>query len=626
MRKQTKLVAVASAAALLAIGASMTSFAAAGWVEEDGVWYYYDSDGNRVEDEWKKSGDNWYWLDSEENGAMAVDKLIEDDDDTYYVDANGVMVKNTWVMVVNEDQDDDDDPAEYNYYYMQSNGKAYKQTGDSVSKKTINGKKYAFDEDGKMLYGWVDEDGEMHNAEDEWMDGWYYFGDWTDGSMKTGWQKITVHDDRTSEKDDDYDYWFNFKSNGKKRTKENLDDTWKSGGKYYHFDEDGVMVYQWFITTTDASTAETTKGWAYFNSPEDGARATKGWFKVVPPTDDNSYYEEDDTFATSDSEDEDERWYYADSDGELAVGEIKKIKGKYYGFYPEGSKAGRMMVGLCAIEMDPEDGSQVVGYAFGNSDYLDMDADDLDDFFDDVEDVYAGNSSYDVDYLDNVYMYFFGDSDDIDTDGAAKTGNVTINLDGDTFNFYFKKTGGEESRGRGERGIDDGDYIYDFGQKIKADSDEKYIVVYADGDIGEDGVKVLDYDSTDIRNCSINEADLKKYKGYNKDGDELVTFITGFTENMYLVNTSGKIQDSKKSGTKDGDDWYWWLEKSSGGKGNILAYSNSKDFDEIFDNTTQNAELLAELKAELGITSSDFDWDDLVVVAADDTDTSSDED
>ena len=51
MRKQTKVVAVASAAALLAIGASMTSFAATGWVEEDGQWYFYDKDGNRVEDE-----------------------------------------------------------------------------------------------------------------------------------------------------------------------------------------------------------------------------------------------------------------------------------------------------------------------------------------------------------------------------------------------------------------------------------------------------------------------------------------------------------------------------------------------------------------------------------------------
>ena len=48
MRKQTKLVAVLSAAALLAMGASMTSFAA-GWQKDDaGVWHYYDSDDNQV--------------------------------------------------------------------------------------------------------------------------------------------------------------------------------------------------------------------------------------------------------------------------------------------------------------------------------------------------------------------------------------------------------------------------------------------------------------------------------------------------------------------------------------------------------------------------------------------------
>ncbi len=118
MRKQTKVVAVASAAALFAIGASMTSFAATGWVEEDGTWYFYDNDGNRVENAWKKSGDNWYWLDGEEGGAMAMEKIIEDNDDIYFVDANGVMVRNTWIQVVNEDQDEDEDPAEFHYYYF----------------------------------------------------------------------------------------------------------------------------------------------------------------------------------------------------------------------------------------------------------------------------------------------------------------------------------------------------------------------------------------------------------------------------------------------------------------------------------------------------------------------------
>ena len=41
MRKQTKLVAVLSAAALMAIGASATAFAAtAHWDQEDGEWVY----------------------------------------------------------------------------------------------------------------------------------------------------------------------------------------------------------------------------------------------------------------------------------------------------------------------------------------------------------------------------------------------------------------------------------------------------------------------------------------------------------------------------------------------------------------------------------------------------------
>ena len=99
----------------------------------------------------------------------------------------------------------------------------------------------------------------------------------------------------------------------------------------------------------------------YFSSPEDGARVTKGWFKVVAPTEDNSFLESDATFATKDSNDESERWYYSDSkDDGLVVGEIKKIKGKYYGFWPDdGVKGGRMLIGLCALEMNKEDGSKI---------------------------------------------------------------------------------------------------------------------------------------------------------------------------------------------------------------------------------------------------------------------------
>ena len=550
MRKQTKVVAVASAAALLAIGGAMTSFAAQGWVEEDGTWYFYDKDGSRVEDTWKKSGDNWFWLDSEEGGAMATDKLVEDDDNTYYVDGNGVMVTNTWVKVVNEEQDEDDDPAEYRYYYMQSNGKAYKGNGNNLSKKTIDGKQYAFDEDGKMLYGWVKTDGTMANGEDEWQDAYYYFGGWEDGSLKTGWQKITVHDP-SSDKDDDYDYWFNFKANGKKRTHAEDNDTWKSNGKYYHFNQYGVMVYEWFnIATSGTTNPQSASNWAYFSSPEDGARYTKGWFKVAPPTEDNSFAEVDDTFANNDSKDESDRWYYSNGHDEgLAVCEIKKIKGKYYGFWPDdGEKAGRMLTGLCALKMS---GSKIVDVIDD-----DMDADGLDDFMDKYGTESQANS--------DVYLYYFGN--DADTDGAMKTGNVTINLDGDSYQFQFKKNGDASSRGRGVNGIDDGKYIYQYGQKVKADSDEKYILVKAVGNINSDTATVDVYESKDIR------TEFAKTAFQVTGTDATVNGFYGFGSAYYLVNTSGRIQTGTKTGVKDGDDMYWYMNNNK-----IVMYTDSKE-------------------------------------------------
>ena len=546
MRKQTKVVAVASAAALLAIGGAMTSFAAQGWVEEDGTWYYYDKDGNRVEDEWRKSGDNWFWLDSEEGGAMATDKLVDDDDDTYYVDANGVMVTNTWVKVVNEDQDDDD-PAEYRYYYMQNSGKAYKaKDSGNTTFKTIDGKKYAFDEDGKMLYGWVNDDSTLATDDSDWETAEYYMGSWEDGALKTGWQKVSVYD---QDEDDDYDYWFNFKSNGKKRF--STTDK-KLNGKHYRFDERGVMVYEWALASGAAASSSSVSNWQYFNSPEDGARVTKGWFKVVAPDDDNDNTFKDygvTSFAPGDAEDENERWYYADGDGELYAGEIKKIKGKYYGFYPEGTdKAGSMLTGLCALVVQDGKITEVIE--------RDMDADDLDDCMD-------GEGKYAAMYGNpNASLYYFGS--DEDADGAMKTGNTTINLDGDSYQFLFSKAGGAESKGKGQTGIDDNKYIYKFGMKMKADSEDKYKVVYATGDTGDDNAVVEEIDTAKLRGKAV-DADNK-----NKDGDTIKYVGSLEAGKFYLVNTSGTIVKNKTA-AKDGDDWYFYVENKQ-----IVMYSNNK--------------------------------------------------
>ena len=97
-----------------------------------------------------------------------------------------------------------------------------------------------------MLYGWVnEEDSNLASDDDDWEDRTYYLGSWEDGSMKTGWQKITVWDE---DKEDDKDYWFNFKSNGEKRYNNTSSRIYTSRRRStvstYGFDERGVMVLQ----------------------------------------------------------------------------------------------------------------------------------------------------------------------------------------------------------------------------------------------------------------------------------------------------------------------------------------------------------------------------------------------
>ena len=594
MRKQTKVVAVASAAALLAIGASMTSFAATGWVEEDGTWYFYDNDGNRVEDAWKKSGDNWYWLDGEEGGAMAMEKIIEDDDDIYYVDANGVMVRNTWVKVVNEDQDEDEDPAEYHYYYMQSSGKAYKASDNSnIRFRTIDGKRYAFDDDGKMLYGWVNEQGERQSDDDGWESAVYYLGNWDDGAMKTGWQKVYVYD---GDEDDDMEHWFHFKSNGKKRSSDAADTVKeeKINGYRYGFDNRGVMVSQWTLATNAEASKSSSSSWKYYNSVDDGKRVTKGWFRVVAPSEDNDNVFKTnygtDTFASSDADDENERWYYADGDGNLYVGQIKKIKGKYYGFRPEGeaggNKAAAMLSGLVLMEVDPSDGT--IKWVFDDG----VDSDELDDLIDwDTNSEIVRKVLDNYDELEDVSLYYFGDEE---TDGAMKTGTTTVTVDGDSYNFLFNKTGGAESKGKGLTGVDDNKYIYKFGCRIKAGSDDKYQVVAVVPNTGN----ATDIHARGVWVEKFDSADLKSVAGgtFTNDKDETVNYLDvsvlqnnlGNGIKLYLVNTSGNVQKSKVA-AKDGDDWYFYVKNRA-----VKLYTNNKNLDDRATTGTEKWENYVE--------------------------------
>ena len=413
MRKQTKLVAVLSAAALLAVGASMTSFAA-GWTEENGTWVYYDSDDELVTNEWKKSGSNYYYLN--DDGEMATETWV---DDEYYVDETGKMVTNQWLKLVLDDADIDDPNGDgEGWFWFDSKGKKV-----TDMKKTINGKVYYFDGDGVMEYGWYED--ENNNI--------YYLGDEDDGARKSGWlwlEKPDIDNDDISLCDDedcdecDEEGWYWFAKDGKvyRDAKQK-----KIDGKYYYFNEHGQMLYEWIngiqspmgsnaqLDTDDrkASASEVR----YMNQVEEGWRAD-GWYQIdgadiLGAGDDTDWYYFKDGKA--------KKAEYSDvtglMDGTDKVIRAKiKIAGKYFCF----NEIGQMQTGLQAI----------------------------------------GDAQ-----TKKTSLYYF------DENGYMKTGKISnVEEENDTFTYYFETKNGKN--GQGVTGEKSG-YLYWNGKRLEADDDYK---------------------------------------------------------------------------------------------------------------------------------------------------------
>ena len=556
MRKQTKIAAIVSAAALLAIGASMTSFAATGWQEEDGTWVYYNRAGEKVANSWEYSGDNRFYLD--DAGNMATDSLIEDNDDYYYVDANGAMVRNRWVAIDNESAGEDNQPDVW-WYYFQANGKAYKNThaAGTIFKRVINGKTYCFDEDGKMQYGWVKKDDGVTDYDDNaYQEAEYYFGDENDGAMSIGWREIALSDVADAEDeqpgdsywDSDQVRWFYFKASGAKQTSS----TNKTiNGRKYGFDQYGRMIADWHNNSLGAATyqnasrrgssnnaastatASYAKDFMYFSSPEDGARFTKGWFKVVP-----GYY-----LNYADYDNGTDRWYYADGNGNLYAGQIKTIKGKKYAFDLKGG----MIYGLALLRTD---GSTIYEYADNENKY-----DSQDKFMET-----ARNMSSDW-----AFYYF---SDNEDKDGSMKTGTQKISLDGESFSFNFKKGG--TKKGQGVTGMSEKKY-YLGGMLLTADADNKIEVV------NKTTLEKITVSKL-ISDLGLTGVDASKKIGQANKGDVIYTNtgvdtdganLTALTGNYVVVNVSGTVV---KSGSKvDGDGFKVVLDGNNNIKQIIAA-------------------------------------------------------
>ena len=183
MRKQTKIAAVVSAAALLALGASITSFAAAKgtWMMVDGEWYCYDKNGDVYENTFCSSNGKEYYVG--DDGMLVRSSWVEYDGDYYFVNSSGAKITNDWRLTTPyEDEDADEE-----WFYFQSTGKR------ADNKKILyKGSTFFFDADGKMLTGWVTADGtQVVNEENEIDTSYTFFCDETGARVESAWVYTT---------------------------------------------------------------------------------------------------------------------------------------------------------------------------------------------------------------------------------------------------------------------------------------------------------------------------------------------------------------------------------------------------------------------------------------------------
>lgn len=418
MKKKTMAAVILSAAAVLSAGAALTSLAA--WEMEGDNWIYTDTRGDRVTDSWRQSGNNYFYLGSD--GIMARDQWV---DDTYYVDVNGARVSNQWIYA---EEGDDAPSSDGGWFYLGANGQAV-----TDGWQTINNRRYHFDSDGRMSYGWL-TDGENL----------YYLGDENDGSVKTGWLCLDYNEEDGQEDGEVVSTmesggtWFYFQENGR-AVKSSGDSSYVNrtiNGYRYYFDDNGAMATGWVSLDNredgDDTGISTLK---YFGGADEGQMA-RGWRYLYDDPEDS---EDDNDFNfgpaspsnaspsnAGNYEGGDGAWYYFDNSGTPAylsddasslTEATTRINGQRYFF----DSYGRMKSGLLGFTQ--ADGTVISAY-FGAD----------------------------------------------DSDGAMKTNRQTnvLEEDGERSTFYFNTSGSVNGTQNG--------YLYYQGKLVRAEEGEDFQV------------------------------------------------------------------------------------------------------------------------------------------------------
>lgn len=515
-----KKLGIMLASIALFVMAVATVVSARGWVQQGGAWYYQNSDGDFVTETMQSSNNSKFYLG--EDGAMVTDYFLEDYGDgnnCYYFGSNGAMVTNTWVAIDPSIVSNTGDyiPSVY-WYYFGSTGKAIKASSESGGYKrtTIDGKKYAFNEYGQMLTGWIDPNGNIldeDNEDDPFNAAIFYAGGDNDGALRSGW--LTYYDgSSTSLREGAFDdrsvlyFYFNPTNNvkiGMDRNGTPTDDggvtdykTKKVNGRTYAFDSgSGVMLAEWDAFKNDDKATPSNNTEYYFSAEDDGHLVKKGWIYAVPAEDINA----------DDYNDDELRYMYFNNSGNIIKDQIKKISGKYYGFDDTGvMKTGLVMYSKNGKYVTKFNGDNTQGEEISKKGIFRTASNEEKSF---TKNGQTGFVTYNG---TDAKIHYFG------SDGARRTGINTIEFADDNYSF------GADNNGHYD-GLKKKKY-YSNGILLKASADLRYGM----------------YISTP--SCVEHNYEEESYE-------------TG----IEVLNTAGSKVKGSFSSKKDADGNYWLIAK-----------------------------------------------------------------
>lgn len=242
------------------------------WIKEaspDGPaekWYYLKKDGRKaVEDDgWQKIGDSSYLFDADGRMKTGWQQWKED---VYYLGTDGRRVTGWRYLKLNFTEEDqfmheDCGSEEEGWFWFSSSGVCCR--GKNI--KDINGQKYCFDQNGRMMSGWVlDGAWEMMTgtASNAKISSYTYYGDSENGARVNGWIRGESPEGEEGEQSF-YEYYlksgrvcsvFNpdgtLRNRGLRRIEATPDDTTGEGyayavlieGKRYLFNHRGELLY-----------------------------------------------------------------------------------------------------------------------------------------------------------------------------------------------------------------------------------------------------------------------------------------------------------------------------------------------------------------------------------------------